>query len=62
MYISEAEIFVRFTLRRAVFELRPNFGKSAPNDQNDLDMFQVNTHMDTTYISEAQIFVRFTLR
>ena len=31
-YTPEAQIFVRFALWWAVFELRPNFWKSAPND------------------------------
>ena len=31
-YTPEAQFFVRFALRLAVFELRPNFRKSAPND------------------------------
>ncbi len=32
IYTPEAQIFIRFTLRSAVFELRPNFWKTAPND------------------------------
>ncbi len=31
-YTSKAQSFVRFALRQAVLELRPNFWKSAPND------------------------------
>ncbi len=56
----EAQIFVRFTLWWAVFELWCNFRKSAANDPNDLDMFKVkNTNMNVTYTPEAQIFIPF---
>ncbi len=45
-YTPEVQISVRFTLRWAVLELRPNFRKSA---QNDLDMFKAkNTKMHVT--------------
>ena len=56
-YIPEAQIFVRFALWQAGFELRPNLHKSAPNDAK-----VKNTNMHVTYTSMAQIFVRFALR
>ena len=54
----EAQISVRFALRWAIFELRPNFRKSAPNDPKwPWHMFQVkNTNMYTTYTYKGQIF------
>ncbi len=52
----EAQIFVPFTLRWALFKLRPNYRKSAQNDLNELDMLEVkNTNMHVTYTPEAQI-------
>ena len=35
-YTSKAQIFVHFALRWAIFEFRPNFRKSTPNDQMTL--------------------------
>ncbi len=46
----DEQIFIRFIQRWAIFDLRPNFGKSAPNDPNDLDMLKVkNTNIHSTY-------------
>ena len=54
--------FCPFALWCTVFELRPNFEKSAPNDPIDLNMFKVKgTHMHATCIPGAQIFIRFAL-
>ncbi len=63
-YTPEAQIFDRFALRRVVFELNANFGRSASNDpEMTLTCFKIKGgHKDTTYILETRIFVRFALR
>ena len=62
-YTPEAQIFVRFALRWAVFELRPYFRKSAPNDPKWPWHVQGQKYQHACYIHPwAQIFVRFALR
>ena len=57
-YSPEIEIFVRFALRWAVFELWPNFRKSAPNDPKwPWHLQGQNTYTHATYTSETQIFI-----
>ncbi len=64
-YTPEGQIFVRFTLQQALFELQPNFGKSALNDPKmnlTCFFFKVkNTNMHAAYTPEAHIFVHFAL-
>ncbi len=49
-YTAEAQIFVRFALRWAVFELRPNFRKSAQNDPKSPWHVQGQKYQQACYI------------
>ena len=62
MYIAQrAEIFVRFTLRHTVTEIRPNFLFRETNFL--FGIFGHTGRMYGVYIAHrAQIFVRFALR
>ncbi len=62
-YAFEAQIFVRFALWWADFELRHNFGNVHQMTPNDLDMFKVKTtNMHATYTPKAQISISFPLQ
>ena len=64
-YAPEAHIFVRFTLRWAVFELHPFIRKSAQNDPEWPWHVQGEKYQYVCYIHpthEAQIFICLALR
>ncbi len=53
----ESQLYIRFSLRWAGFELRPNFRKVHWITPNDLNMFEVkNTNMHATYTHKGLIF------
>ncbi len=57
-YTPEAQIFILFVLRWAVFELGANFRKSAPNDPKWPGHVQGKKYQHATSAPRAQIFVK----
>ena len=63
MHVTYTLDFVRFSLRWAVFELQPNFWKSAPDDPKWPWHVQVKKYQCACYKdTRAQIFVRSALQ
>ncbi len=61
-HTPETQIFGRFVLCWAIFQLCPNFRKCTEWPQNNLDMGMVQSvDMHATHTPEVQIFVHFTL-
>ena len=63
-YTPEAQLFISFALRWPVFQLRPNFGKSAPNyPKMTLTCSRSKVHILILHTSpRPKLFVRFALR
>ncbi len=62
MHTPGTQFFVRFSLRWAIFELRPYFGKCAPNDPKiTLTCYRSKVHICILYTSRSPKYSSFSL-